>query len=488
MIRYIELNAPEDDREVVKRTFEKTAATTLYEYLPDYLRCLCKIRKAETLDRMYAAIESDAHRRPNHRRTADENVPVVGEAFPPALEYYRRPGPPGLEGNRHYPQMPRPFREYDDRGNYRDHQRTLVYQDTAPFAVTPTHDSYFTPTDHEMYYDFIEGHSGPHQVSAFTFGATEPRYPYQSKMDASLEADGEEEPEKQLATPRTRRKTQELIKMFDKLLERRPITWREEDMIDEDPKNQRTPNELKDQKTVSSLLVKGIRESLNEIPIFDLDASVNPNLPMFSDRESEEDSNELNEFLRENDVETDTSTNEVSIDDSNGPDESYLTPARPSTSDRFRGYLNDGPLPKTPLWARTLIPDELNKMGIRYDHATQDLISDELVGKESIDPAQQQQAVAPSTNNARSTEPDTEDPDKSPETESELSDRNKNLEPGKTPPESSENPSNTPDGSRKTDSPPLRLNNKAEGCTIYHWFSYGSPAWQFAPNKSTSAH
>ncbi|KAH0559011.1 hypothetical protein KQX54_000822, partial [Cotesia glomerata] len=179
MIRYIELNAPEDDREVVKRTFEKTAATTLYEYLPDYLRCLCKIRKAETLDRMYAAIESDAHRKPNRRRTVDEDAPVVGEAFPPALEYYRRPGPPGLEGNRHYPQMPRPSWEYDDRGNYRDHQRTLVYQDTSSFAVTPTHDSYFTPTDQEMYYDFIEGHSGPHQGSAFTFGATEPRYSYQ---------------------------------------------------------------------------------------------------------------------------------------------------------------------------------------------------------------------------------------------------------------------------------------------------------------------
>ncbi|CAG5093211.1 Protein of unknown function, partial [Cotesia congregata] len=277
------------------------------------------------------------------------------------------------------------------------------------------------------------------------------------EIDASLEADGEEEPEKQLATPRARRKTQELIKMFDQLLERRPITWREKDMID-DPKNQRTPSELKVQKIVNSRLAKEIRESMDEIPIFDLDASANPNLPMFSDRESEEDNNELNEFLRENDVETDTSTNEVSIDDTNEPDESYLTPARPSTSNRFRGYMNDGPLPKTPLWARTLIPDELNRMGIRYDHATQDVTLDELVRRESTDPAQQRQAVEPSADNTRPTEPDIENPDKFPTTESELPDQDKNLEFGKTPPESSENSSDTPDGSRKTDPSPLKSN------------------------------
>ncbi|KAH0540077.1 hypothetical protein KQX54_012273 [Cotesia glomerata] len=36
MVCRIELNAPEADRAVVRRTFEKTAATTLYEYLPDF--------------------------------------------------------------------------------------------------------------------------------------------------------------------------------------------------------------------------------------------------------------------------------------------------------------------------------------------------------------------------------------------------------------------------------------------------------------------
>ncbi|KAH0561035.1 hypothetical protein KQX54_011565, partial [Cotesia glomerata] len=112
MVRRIELNAPEDDRPVVKRTFEKTAATTLYEYLPDFLRCLCKIKKAETLDDMYKAIENDAYRRPERRRPTRDDGLIPGETLPPSVEFHRRSG---QDGNRHYPQMPRSSRDYDDR-------------------------------------------------------------------------------------------------------------------------------------------------------------------------------------------------------------------------------------------------------------------------------------------------------------------------------------------------------------------------------------
>ncbi|CAG5096907.1 Protein of unknown function [Cotesia congregata] len=104
MIRRIELNAPEADKDVVKRTFEKTAATTLYEYLPDFLRCLCKIRRAETLDDMYKTIKNDAYRRPERRRAMRDDGLIPGESIPPSVEFYRRSK---QDGNRHYPQMPR---------------------------------------------------------------------------------------------------------------------------------------------------------------------------------------------------------------------------------------------------------------------------------------------------------------------------------------------------------------------------------------------
>ncbi|KAH0562930.1 hypothetical protein KQX54_001504, partial [Cotesia glomerata] len=126
MVRRIELNAPEADRAVVKRTFEKTAATTLYEYLPDFLRCLCKIRRAETLNDMYLAIENDAYRRPERRRPMRDDGLIPGESLPPSVEFHRRSG---QDGNRHYPQMPRPSGDYDDRGNYRELPRTLAYQE-----------------------------------------------------------------------------------------------------------------------------------------------------------------------------------------------------------------------------------------------------------------------------------------------------------------------------------------------------------------------
>ncbi|KAH0534949.1 hypothetical protein KQX54_010709 [Cotesia glomerata] len=126
MVRRIELNAPEADRAVVKRTFEKTAATTLYEYLPDFLRCQCKIRRAETLNDMYLAIENDAYRRPERRRPMRDDGLIPGESLPPSVEFHRRSG---QDGNRHYPQMPRPSRDDDDRGNYRELPRTLAYQE-----------------------------------------------------------------------------------------------------------------------------------------------------------------------------------------------------------------------------------------------------------------------------------------------------------------------------------------------------------------------
>ncbi|KAH0553364.1 hypothetical protein KQX54_002236 [Cotesia glomerata] len=90
MVTRIELNAPEADRAVVKRTFEKTAATTLYEYLPDFLRCLCKIKRAETLDDMYKAIENDAYRRPERRRATRDDGLIPGETLPPSVEFHRR--------------------------------------------------------------------------------------------------------------------------------------------------------------------------------------------------------------------------------------------------------------------------------------------------------------------------------------------------------------------------------------------------------------
>ncbi|KAH0535080.1 hypothetical protein KQX54_013088 [Cotesia glomerata] len=125
MIPRIELNASEADNAMVKRTFEKTAATTLYEYLPNFLRCLCKIRRAETLDDMYKTIENDAYRRPERRRAIRDDGLIPGELLPPSVEFHRRSGP---DDNRYYPQMPRSSRDYDDRGNYRELPRTLTYQ------------------------------------------------------------------------------------------------------------------------------------------------------------------------------------------------------------------------------------------------------------------------------------------------------------------------------------------------------------------------
>ncbi|KAH0539985.1 hypothetical protein KQX54_010800, partial [Cotesia glomerata] len=133
MVTRIELNAPEADKAVVKRTFEKTAATTLYEYLLDFLPCLCKIKRAETLDDMYKAIENDAYRRPERRRAMRDDGLIPGEALPPSVEFYRRSG---QDGNRRYPQMPRASQDYDDRGNYRELPRTLTYQEYGQAPMT----------------------------------------------------------------------------------------------------------------------------------------------------------------------------------------------------------------------------------------------------------------------------------------------------------------------------------------------------------------
>ncbi|KAH0535173.1 hypothetical protein KQX54_014581, partial [Cotesia glomerata] len=144
MVTRIELNAPEADRAVVKRTFEKTAANTLYEYLPDFLRCLCKIKKAETLDNMYKAIENDAYRRPERRRAMRDDGLPPGESLPPSVEVHRRSR---QDGNRHYPQMPRSSREYDDRGNYRELPRTLMYQEYGQTPMTIASGQIYS-TDH----------------------------------------------------------------------------------------------------------------------------------------------------------------------------------------------------------------------------------------------------------------------------------------------------------------------------------------------------
>lgn len=123
--------APAGDRDVVNRTFELSAAHTLHEYLPDYLKCLCKIQKANTLDEIYL-IESEVQRFPIHRRQSSSDDSSRPRNPNPPADYFGRPA---SEYRR-----PQPLRgpRYDDQGNYANQGRVLAYQqDGLAHSVYP---------------------------------------------------------------------------------------------------------------------------------------------------------------------------------------------------------------------------------------------------------------------------------------------------------------------------------------------------------------
>lgn len=137
---------------------------------------MCKTKQATTLDAMYAAIENGTHRKPNHRKMIKE------DGSPLAMEFYRHPG---QEGNRHYSLMPRPAKDYDDQGNYRELVRTMAYQEAHenPFSKNyspagPVHmEPYIEPSTGLISDGYAEPFLEP-SVMGSTFAFNGPRGAY----------------------------------------------------------------------------------------------------------------------------------------------------------------------------------------------------------------------------------------------------------------------------------------------------------------------
>ncbi|KAH0549723.1 hypothetical protein KQX54_013061 [Cotesia glomerata] len=129
--------APEADKEVVRRTFELSAAHSLYEHLPDFLKCLCKIQKSKTLDEIFKAVESESYQYPNRRHPAYDE-PSRARILPPGSDYFGKSGP-----GQHRSQPSRGPR-YDDQGNYLNQGRVLAYQEAnlAPYDDYYYYDTY----------------------------------------------------------------------------------------------------------------------------------------------------------------------------------------------------------------------------------------------------------------------------------------------------------------------------------------------------------
>ncbi|CAD6230783.1 GSCOCG00012198001-RA-CDS, partial [Cotesia congregata] len=245
------------------------------------------------------------------------------------------------------------------------------------------------------------------------------------------EAEKEDEAEKDNETTvpqKQRRKTCELVKMFDELLQRRPPsenTYREralEKIRREEAIFNYTPQEYAEIKRTSSETTKNIRQSLSKLP---------PLWRTEDDSLNEDTAPEINvdEFLRDNsdqpeegssdispeetggiedlseaehpiiiELRPSTSADDINIrnvidtdDEENESDKNTLTPRNVNRS-RFTGYLGDGPKPRTPIFGRVLITDELAAMGIRYDHASRQIVDEngkginETAETESADP------------------------------------------------------------------------------------------------------
>ncbi|CAG5075396.1 Protein of unknown function [Cotesia congregata] len=236
--------------------------------------------------------------------------------------------------------------------------------------------------------------------------------------DDEAEKDDETEKEKEATVlPKQRRKTQELVKMFDELLQRWPPsenTYREralEKIRREEAIFNYTPEELVQMKRTSSETAKTIRESLYKHPTLwrSEEDSLNDNTtPEIN----------VDEFLRDNSDQSEGgSSSNISPDKTEGiEDYSETEPpiiieAEPSTSvnnvntrnknnltpqnadrSRFTGYLGDGPETRPPIFGRVLIPDELAAMDIRYEHASGQIVDEngkrinETAETESTDP------------------------------------------------------------------------------------------------------
>ncbi|CAG5090735.1 Protein of unknown function [Cotesia congregata] len=235
--------------------------------------------------------------------------------------------------------------------------------------------------------------------------------------DDEAEKDDETEKDNETTVPqKQRRKTRELVKMFDELLQKRPpseniYTERALERIRrEEAISNYTPQEYAEIKRTSSDTPKNIRQSLNKLP------------PLWRNEEdslNEDTAPEINvdEFLRDNSDQSEEGSSNISPEETGGiedPSETELPiiiEPEPSTSvnnvntrnknnltpqnanrSRFTGYLGDGPEPRTPIFGRVLIPDELAAMGIRYDYASGQIVDEngkgvnETAETESADP------------------------------------------------------------------------------------------------------
>ncbi|CAG5075362.1 Similar to pol: Retrovirus-related Pol polyprotein from transposon 17.6 (Drosophila melanogaster) [Cotesia congregata] len=123
----------------------------------------------------------------------------------------------------------------------------------------------------------------------------------------------------------------------------------------------------------------------------------------------------------------------------NESDKNTLTPRNVNRS-RFTGYLGDGPEPRTPIFGRVLIPDELAAMGIRYDHASRQIVDEnskginEMAETESADPnntpieSERGRSSENSSNIIRSTSPRDNNENKSHDSSGKSSDSDKNKD------------------------------------------------------------
>ncbi|CAG5109362.1 Protein of unknown function, partial [Cotesia congregata] len=291
------------------------------------------------------------------------------------------------------------------------------------------------------------------------------------------EAEKDEEAEKEIETivpQKQRRKTRELVKMFDEILQRRPpseniYTERALERIRrEEAIFNYTPQEYAGIKRTSSDTAKNIRQSLSKLP---------PLWRSEDDSLNEDTAPEINvdEFLRDNSDQPEEGSSDISPEETGGIEDlsevenPIIIEPRPSTSEddinarnvidtddeenesdkntltprnvnrsRFIGYLGDGPEPRTPIFGRVLIPDELAAMGIRYDHASRQIVDEngkginETAETESVDPnnipieSEQGRASEKSSHIIRLTSPQNYNKNKSQDSSEKSSDSDKN--------------------------------------------------------------
>ncbi|CAG5093251.1 Protein of unknown function [Cotesia congregata] len=357
----------------------------------------------------------------SHRKLSDSE----------AIEAVKRPGHPlGSKNKPRVSSAPEARDTIASRLRKREMGKTRVppkinYHETSNFDITSEDPEKTQETGNEKQGDdevFLP-------VSTPGPSTSNPTPDISQEGDDESEKEDEAEKDNETIVPqKQRRKTRELVKMFDELLQRRPpaeniYTERALERIHrEEAISNYTPQEYAEIKRTSSDTAKNIRQSLNKLP---------PLWRSEDDSLNEDTTPEINvdEFLRENSDKSEEGSSDISPEETGGVEDLsevehpiIIEPRPPTSADdintrnviytddeenesnkntltprnvnrsQFTGYLGDGPEPRTPIFGRVLIPDELAAMGIRYDHASRQIVDqngkgiNETAETESADP------------------------------------------------------------------------------------------------------